>query len=190
MRPRMSNSELDLFECFLRCAGRYLEFGTGGSTCLAAATVSGSVWSVDSSRKWQADVENHCKASGIKKPPKLLYVDIGPVGDWGAPLNQENRGKWADYHSKIWQNPSASDCDLYMVDGRFRVACFMQIVLYCHPHARIMIHDFASRSYYRVVKHVATEVARAGDLSVFHRSEGDVSAVAREILTEFTFNYA
>jgi hypothetical protein len=117
-------------------------------------------------------------------------VDIGPVGDWGAPLNQENRGKWADYHSKVWLNPGVSDCDLYMVDGRFRVACFMQIVLHCRPYASIMMHDFTSRSHYHVVKQVATEIARAGDLSVFRRAEGDVAAPARQILSEFMFDYA
>jgi hypothetical protein len=69
----------------------------------------------------------------------------------------------------IWLNPEASRADLYLVDGRFRVACFMQIILHAHPDALIAIHDFANRPQYHVIYDVAREIAVRENLSVFVR---------------------
>ncbi len=48
----MEASEQALLETFLRSSRRYMEFGSGGSTVLAAGLVAESVVSVDSSTEW------------------------------------------------------------------------------------------------------------------------------------------
>src|SRR5208283_3476786 len=97
-----------------------------------------------------------------------------PTATWGDPKDSSARDKWPSYHNKIWTNPAASDADLYLVDGRFRVACFMQIVLNCEPDALIVFHDFAGRKNYHVVREVAREIAIGEELSVFQPRKGKI----------------
>jgi len=188
MTPRMSGAELSLFSSFLRCSDNYFEFGAGGSTCLAAGLVKTSVTSIDSSQQWLDDVANYCATTNQPIKPELIYADIGPTYSWGFPAGESQRRKWPAYHEGCWVNPRASDADLYLVDGRFRVACFMQTVLHCRPDSLILIHDFASRDYYQVVREVAREIAKAGDLSVFQPLQANVRSRAREILEAHQFD--
>jgi hypothetical protein len=77
-----------------------------------------------------------------------------------------------------------------MVDGRFRVACFMQILLRCDPDALIMVHDFKSRQPYHVVREVAREIAAVEDMSVFLPLGGGFRRRAREILSAHQFDWS
>ena len=167
MQPRMSEAEIRLFESFLRCADRYMEFGSGGSTCLAAGLVRSSVLAVDSSHPWLTNIATHCSQNDLPIKPDLIHVDIGATGDWGYPTDPTTRDTWPSYHRLVWTNPGTDDIDLYLIDGRFRVACFMQAVLRAERNSIILFHDFRSRAHYAAVREVAREIAVAEDLSVF-----------------------
>ncbi len=162
----MSAAEAALFLSFVRNSRNYVEFGTGGSTVVASKHVKNSILSVDSSREWLDQVRAASASSQIK--PELIFIDIGPTGDWGVPIDASTKSRWPDYHSAIWKIPHSATADLYFVDGRFRVACFAQIVLHCNPTAIIGIHDFSSRPNYHCVREIAREIATAGDISFFH----------------------
>jgi len=163
--PRMSTEEAALFLAFVKNSRDYVEFGTGGSTVVASKHVKNSILSLDSSRQWLDQVRAACASS--QTMPELIFVDIGPTGDWGFPIDASAKSRWPDYHSTIWEIPDSCAADLYLVDGRFRVACFAQIVLHCNPNAIIGIHDFSSRPNYHCVREIAREIATAGDLSFF-----------------------
>jgi hypothetical protein len=184
--PRMSEAEIHLFTSFLGCSSRYLEFGSGGSTCLAAGLVRTSVVSVDSSGSWLERVAKYCSDKKLPIAPALNYVDIGPTGDWGYPTDASTRDNWPKYHTHIWTNPIAVKTDLYFIDGRFRVACFMQAVLHAEPDAVIIFHDFQSREQYHVVHEVAREIATSEDLSVFV-PKGRIRGRAQELLSAYEF---
>jgi hypothetical protein len=190
MIPRMSDHERQLFESILRCSSRYLEFGSGGSTYLASSLVGESIISVDSSAEWLDRVRQACEAGSNLTRPTLLYVDIGPTVEWGFPSDRGTRERWRDYHGSLWARPECSDADLYMVDGRFRVACFMQILLHSRRDALIMIHDFNLRSEYHVVKEVAREIAVSGGLSIFLRRSDRNETRVSEILAAHEYDPA
>lgn len=163
--PRMSSDEAALFLSFVRNSRIYVEFGTGGSTVVASRHVQSSILSVDSSREWLDQVRTACAPNQTQ--PELIFVDIGPIGEWGFPTDASTKKRWPDYHSAIWKMPESTAADLYFVDGRFRVACFAQIVLHCNPNAIIGIHDFTSRPKYHCIREIAREIATAGDISFF-----------------------
>lgn len=165
MLPRMSDGEAELFLSFAKNSRDYVEFGTGGSTFVASNNVHNSILSIDSSQEWLNQVAAACTLSRTK--PELKFIDIGPTKDWGFPRDASDKSRWPDYHSTIWGNPRSAEADLYLVDGRFRVACFAQIVLHCKPSAIIGIHDFSSRPAYHCVREIAREIATAGDMSFF-----------------------
>lgn len=120
--------------------------------------------------------------------PTLVHVDIGETGDWGYPVNKLKMDRWPKYHGAIWSDPGASEADFYMVDGRFRVACFMQAVLRARADSFIAIHDFANRSRYHVVREVAREVAVSENLSVFTRKPDFDRQRAAAILDQHALN--
>jgi hypothetical protein len=183
MLPHMTVNECMLFLSFLRNTDKYVEFGCGGSTVLAASYVN-SVVSVDSSQEWIDKIRNECGRGGID--PYFLYVDIGPVGDWGTP--QVPNDNWTKYHTEVWKLRNSCDADLYLVDGRFRVACFAQILLHC-AHPIIALHDFTSRKKdYSIIKEVAREVASVDDLSFFVRKPLQMNRI-KEILELHQHDY-
>lgn len=189
MQPRMKPDEISLLTAFLQDANKYLEFGSGGSTFLASTIVKGSIVSLDSSQEWLDKVAQACAAQDGATAPHLVFVDIGPIGAWGAPTDPDTRSRWPAYHTDIWATPGSEDADLYMVDGRFRIACFMQTLLHCRRDAVILIHDFAMRPGYHIVREVARQIASASELAAFvPRADMNTDRV-RAILQKYEYQY-
>jgi hypothetical protein len=169
MHITMAPEEWRTFSGFVRCAQRYVEFGAGASTVLAAGLVKDWVISFDSSKPWLDRVAEACREKKTRLTPILSLVDIGEIGDWGFPKGEAARERWPVYHSSMWDDPRLATGDLYLIDGRFRVACCAQALLHCTDGAFIALHDYASRPYYHSVAAIAREVARVNDLSIFVR---------------------
>jgi hypothetical protein len=186
MTPRMSPSELACFKSFLSASSNYLEFGCGGSTYLASQMVPGRIVAIDSSRDWIEKVQIACNDGGAVVQPRMIHVDIGATGDWGFPTDNSTMDRWPLYYEKPWELPECYDTDLYLVDGRFRVASFMSALLNCRPDCVILLHDFASRPEYHIVREVAREVSRAEDISAFVPAGANRRRVV-EILTQYRF---
>jgi hypothetical protein len=178
----MSDLEFRLFDSCLRHCETYVEFGSGGSTYVAACTAGTSVIAVDSSREWLDNVEIACAGEECRVKPNLVHADIGPIGEWGFPADASTMDRWPYYYEHVWANSASYDADMYLVDGRLRVACFMEVLRHCRPDSTIFIHDFASRSYYHVVREVAREIASAEEMSVFIAKPGQGRRIINDIL--------
>src|SRR3978361_649570 len=115
----MTDKEGARLAAHLRVTRSYLEFGSGGSTFLAAQHVRDSLISVDSSLEWLTRVESEIgkvrKHAGIS----LHHVDIGPLVQWGYPADHSNRNSWPQYSTSVWQNEGSTDADLDLIEGRF-----------------------------------------------------------------------
>ena len=174
----MSAPEQALLAAFLDGVGGYVEFGVGGSTCFAAARVHGPLLGLDSSQEWLDQVAAECAKNPRWVQPKLSHVDIGPLGAWGYPADESRKADWAAYSERIWDDSLAAKADLFLVDGRFRVACVLQTFARCRPEAVVLVHDYDSkRAAYRVVERFGRRVAMAGTLAAFVR-RGDYDADA------------
>jgi hypothetical protein len=180
----MAPDEWKTFEGFVRCAERYVEFGSGASTVLAAELVRDWVIAFDSSRSWLDRVAAACRERKTRLTPTLSHVDIGEIGEWGFPKDETSRDRWPLYHSSMWDDPRLAKADLYLIDGRFRVACFVQTLLHCRDHAFIAFHDYASRPHYHVAAAVAREVVRVDDLSIFMRSPNFDGRLAQRLVQD------
>src|SRR5690606_17270089 len=64
-----------------------LEYGSGGSTLLAAGQDHSLVMSVESDKAWaekmQAELDRDYPGANVR----MHWVDIGPTGEWGRPLD-------------------------------------------------------------------------------------------------------
>ncbi|MGE3871594.1 MAG: hypothetical protein AB7F74_01430 [Parvibaculaceae bacterium] len=184
MHVTMAPDEWKTFEGFARCARRYVEFGSGASTVLAAARVGDWAIAFDSAQGWLDRVAEACRERKTRLAPTLSYVDIGETGEWGFPKDETSRGRWPLYHSSMWGDPRLGEADLYLIDGRFRLACFAQVLLHCSDHAFIAFHDYASRPHYHGAAALAREVARVDDLSIFMRPAGLDHGLARRLIDD------
>ncbi len=175
MNIRMTSKEADLFMAFLAPARSYFEFGMGGSTVAAAKTVPGPLHAVESDEAWIAKVAETIGDSTAER--KFIYVDIGPTKKWGFPTSEEHRDRFPSYSGAIAES-GIDDFELCLVDGRFRVACFLQALRHLRPGCVIGIHDYRSRPKYHVVEKFGRIVAEAEDLSFFvHRPDLDRAAL-------------
>lgn len=180
MNIRMTAREVDLFMNFLSPAQSYFEFGMGGSTIAAAKAVRGKIYAVESDQVWIAKVAETIGASQAER--KLIYVDIGPTKKWGVPISDVKRDNYPSYSGAIVES-GVDDFDLCLVDGRFRVACFLQAVRHLRPGSVIGIHDYRSRTRkYQVVETFGRIIAEAEDLSFFVRRPGlDLKALQKAL---------
>lgn len=189
MTPAMTPAEVALFSACCESAHNYVEFGCGGSTLLAARLVSGGVITVNSDPAWLDNVNRACMRANLRQP-KSIYVDIGPVGSFGHPTSVEHRIKWPQYHEVVWDELEAHIADLYLIDGRFRVACLLQVLAHARMQSVIVFHDYWTRSHYHVIKRFTRLLCRVDDLAVltprigFHRDE------ALAVLDQYRFDPA
>ena len=184
MHITMAPDEWKTFEGFVRCAARYVEFGSGASTVLAAATVEDWVIAFDSSQAWLDRVRDACRERKTRLEPALSHVDIGETGEWGFPKDETSRDRWPLYHSSMWGNPRLAEADLYLIDGRFRLACFAQVLLHCGDRAFVAFHDYASRPHYHGAAAIGREVVRVNDLSIFMRPAAFDRKLAQRLIDD------
>lgn len=155
----------------------YAEYGCGASTVWCANNTTVPIIAVDSSAEWIARVRDRSeRRDGLN----TVHVDLGELGDWGRPVGYDRRSAFSDYIGAPWTyeiNP-----DLILVDGRFRVACFLQSLVNAAEGSTILFDDYTERRQYHVVEEFAERVAACGTMAKFVvPAKLDRDAIAQEI---------
>ncbi|MBR7800123.1 DUF2750 domain-containing protein [Undibacterium fentianense] len=180
----MSKEERALFEGLAATSRYYLEFGMGGSTLHMIRHSNAQIYSVESSEEWieqmrRYQVLREAESSRLR----IVGVDIGPVGKWGYPVSTEYQNNYPAYSEQVYRILDCTQLDLALIDGRFRVACVLKLVMQCgagHP-VKIVIHDFWNRPQYHDVLRYLDVIAKADTLGVFSiKKEIDSQALARD----------
>jgi hypothetical protein len=162
LRPAFDPEALQLYDSRIRLATRYLEYGCGGSTIYALNKSSCSVTSVDTSKPW---IDKVLSAAGPAAARLTIeYVDIGPIRELGIPENYASRSAFPKYVQQPWH--SMANPDLVLVDGRFRVACFLHSLLLAPLGTQILFDDYV-RPDYHVVEEIVQPHTKAGRMAMF-----------------------
>jgi hypothetical protein len=161
---------------------RYLEYGAGESTLLAAKFPALSVVSVESLWEWREMIASIIRkphlhndtaaASAVPGAPghvfKLTYVNIGGEGAmWSIPKDRSMEANWPKY---VDANGlvNAFSPDLVLVDGRFRVACALNVLpVLAANGGTLLVHDYPERDYFHVIEDFYDRVAVHDRLGVF-----------------------
>jgi hypothetical protein len=160
-------------------AGRtILEYGSGGSTVLAA-TVGCHVISVESDKKWAKRLAVHL--AQISDKAKVHYADIGPTGAWGMPIKLGEYATFHRYALSVWDRPDFKEPDLVLIDGRFRASCLVAVLLRAKKPTTVLFDDYAKRSYYHGVEKLARKEQMIGRMAHFTVTPGPIPT---EMLTE------
>lgn len=174
-KPRMDPEEIALFERVLASGRRhYAEFGTGGSTLLASRAGFETLVGVESDPEWARKVREDPAIAPLVAAGRasILHADIGPVGEWGAPVGRAMAERWPRYLATMWAewDRRALFPDLVLVDGRFRVACCLSVALLAAATRQaplVLLHDVQDvRPAYRRVFDAFHLEEQAGTLCV------------------------
>jgi hypothetical protein len=179
--PHLFGQEPELMDrVFARGCRRYLEFGIGGSTLLALRSGAEIVVATDSDRRWVEAARLHPELAPrvVSGQVRLVHANIGPIADWGRPAGNSERAWWPNYLARPWAEWEELGVlpDLVYVDGRFRVACCLSVLLVFADRAEappVMIHDIGpERPYYDTIFEFFETVEAVGSLHLLRRRPG------------------
>ena len=152
-----------LFKDVLKTSKIFGEYGCGSSTEWVSKYTSADIVSVDSSRDWVDKISSGNAA--YNKRIKLKHIDLGEVENWGRPISYEKSCNFINYFNWIWNQDILPDTVL--IDGRFRVCCFLTSLKYANENTKIIFDDYNNRPYYHVVEKFVKKEQTCGRQALF-----------------------
>lgn len=138
----MDAQEIQLFSNVIANVTSVFEWGMGTSTLLAYKLNIKILTAVDSSSIWVESL----KAKLYQSSYIFKHVDIGPVKGWGMPVDNKFKKQWPNYSQVV--NENNMPFDVYLVDGRFRVACACMALQHGHEKSLVIVHDWNRKQYH------------------------------------------
>lgn len=176
----------------LKQSKMYLEFGSGGSTYLAAKLGIPFI-TIDSDNFFLGDVRNKIIKNGFynESAQKYIHRNIGLTEEWGTPIiflkiiSKKRRSMFAKYSDFPLTFPNTGKSpDLILIDGRFRVACALKAINALKNDSKwmLIIDDYIDRPFYKAVEQFAKLDYFVGRMAVFSSlQEFDESELTRSI---------
>ena len=158
-KPIMTKNELKAFLYFMKQGNIYFEFGSGGSTNIASYYKLKS-YSVESDVKWHEKLKNN----GIIA--EYITVDLKAESS-GFPGKETNIEDWKKY---IQSYKNEYNANLILIDGRFRVACALDIFSKIKNDTLILIHDYTFRKEYHILEQFYIKVKTWDSLALFFKN--------------------
>ena len=152
-----------LFKDVLKTSKIFGEYGCGSSTEWVLKNTNANILSVDSSRDWVDKISSGNAA--YNKRIKLKHIDLGEVENWGRPISYEKSYNFINYFNWIWNQDILPDTVL--IDGRFRVCCFLTSIKYGKENTKIIFDDYNNRPYYHVIEKFIKKEQTCGRQALF-----------------------
>lgn len=171
-----------------RNASSVFEFGLGESSLIASHVGVPRYAGVDSDAAWVSQSRDK-----VHSHFRFYLADIGGTGAWGKPEDTELTKSVLDYQlAPLIVEPNAFD--VYMVDGRMRLACMMASFLHASSRGAptdqtiVLIHDCVEkRVKYKAADHLLDLVHHSGDrLCAYQRKP---STTDEDLLKVWEENY-
>ena len=155
-QPVMTLNELKAFCYFMKPGNIYFEFGAGGSTNIASYYKI-KTYSVESDIKW------HQKLKDNNITANYITVDLN-ASTFGFPGKETNVNDWKKY---IQAYKKEYNADIILIDGRFRVACGLDIFNKIRNDTIVLIHDYSIRKEYHILENYYIKIEEWDNLASF-----------------------
>ncbi len=165
-----------------------LEYGSGGSTFVAATVPGRRITSVESDPRWANRMREIADAHDLPSPPDVVYVDIGPVEAWARARDHTHLNDFIGYAQSVWHRPGFEHPDVVLVDGRFRAACFMAAYLNLDRPITLLFDDYTKRREYHVIERLVKPTHLVGRMAVFELHPDDRLKIAPWLLVATYFD--
>lgn len=187
-RPRLTlpEAEAAAVTAAYQQASVILEYGSGGSTVLAAELPGKTVFSVESDAGWAAMMLAWFAAHPPLADLHLHHADIGPTKEWGAPRTDAGFRKWPGYPVSVWDREDFLPPDVVLIDGRFRAACFLTTLFRTTRPVTLLWDDYTTRPSYHEMESFCPLVRTHGRMAEFHLTPAAIPAERlAQILTTY-----
>jgi len=166
--PGFEPAGLGLFESCLPQECGYLEYGCGGSTVFAAQRGVRVIYSVDTDRQWIDRVIEEVGTASLTRL-HMTHCNLGPVEAWGKPASLDRIYDFHRYAFAPWSavRSCCDTVDVVLIDGRFRVACFLVSLAFARVGTTILFDDYTDRDYYHVVERFCPVAESHGRMAKF-----------------------
>ena len=171
-------NEKELFIQYVSKCKEYFEFGAGWTT-IEAKKLGLNITTVEGDDKWKEFVIDNISGNICWVKP-----NIGPIREYGYPVDGHTASSYPRY-SECWKYATPGT-DIVMIDGRFRVACCLQMILEKYDGI-IMIHDF-DRPEYWILNKFLDKIDATDRLCVFKVKKDFDFYYAKELLLEYKYN--
>ena len=141
----------------------YGEYGCGLSTTWILKNTLSQVISVDSSGDWVEKVKTESRDYISRLT--INHIDLGKVGDWGKPISYLKCRYFSDYTDYIWKQSEKPK--LVLIDGRFRVCCFLTSLKFAEPGTKIIFDDYVNRPFYHFIEKYVSRISEYGRQCLF-----------------------
>lgn len=163
-----------------------LEYGSGGSTELAARMPGKLVISVESDRDWARSLRRKIADAHPVSQVIIQHVYIGETGAWGRPVADDNWQNFHRYPNAIWAEPFFRHPDVILIDGRFRPACLMTAMLRITRPVTVLFDDYTDRPRYHLVEKLVRPSRLIGRMAEFQLQPGQIgSADVGFVISQF-----
>lgn len=163
-----------------------LEYGSGGSTALAAEMPGKAIFSVESDRDWLAGMERWFAANPPAAEVILHHGDIGPTREWGHPASEASFRRWPLYPVSVWDRSDFRHPDVVLIDGRFRAACFLTTLFRITRPVTVLWDDYTDRPAYHEMEEFSPRTGTIGRMAIFQLDPASIPAAKLgQILTTY-----
>ena len=170
-RPELTlpEEEADAVREAYEGAGVILEYGSGGSTVLAAEMPGKRVFSVESDPAWAEMMQGWFATNPPAKGSAVdvIWADIGPTKAWGFPADDSGWARYADYPLGIWDMEGFIQPDVVLVDGRFRTGCALATALRTEKPVQLLVDDYLRRKQYHRIEEFLGKPGIIGRMAEF-----------------------
>ncbi len=123
-----------------------LEYGSGGSTAYAACHSRAPIVSIESDAAWAKNlIETLTRAGVMRDSIDIRHANIGKTREWGMPANHNDWRRYWAYPMGFWQDTGHIEPDLVLIDGRFRLGCFLATILNTRKPVTVLWDDYVGR---------------------------------------------
>ena len=170
-----------LFKQYLINCNIYFEYGVGASTRWVLENTKSKIISVDTDMKWINTINFSDQSPRIK----LNWINLGELENWGRPTSYEYRDRFIDYISNVWSFNKKADVTL--IDGRFRVACFLYSLINAKTNSLIIFDDYNNRPCYHVIEEIVSIYKICGRQALFKVPKLFDKKSAHKLLKNFMY---
>jgi hypothetical protein len=114
-----------------------------------------------------------------------VWVNLGDLTKWGRPKSYKYRSSFIDYISGVWN--FKSQADVILIDGRFRVACFLYSLIHAKKDSIIIFDDYLNRPWYHIVEDVIPLHDKCGRQAFFKVPATFNKNLAQDLLIKFLY---
>ncbi|MFN6208211.1 MAG: hypothetical protein ACK49R_17420 [Planctomycetota bacterium] len=116
---------------------------------------------------------------------RLVSSDLRGFGSWRELMTPEDRQQVGDYLAAPWKFRLGQP-DLLLINGRFRVACFLYALLQAEPGTRLLVRGYRQQDKYHVAEEFCPVAEACGDDVLFLVPEEIDRRRAEEALVSYS----